>query len=337
MYVKESRGGCTMKKFGWGFIGTGAIANRFIEGLMQVPDAYLAAVSSRTYERAKGFADKYNAKVYRTTEELIADEDVDIVYVATPHTVHMENTLMAVSMGKPVLCEKPMAPNAQMSAEMANAARKKKVYLMEAMWTRFFPAMKKVRQWLTEGRIGKVQFVTADFGYCEDEDPSKIIFDPNTAGGSLLDVGIYPIAFAFMVFGKRPDRITGVSDMTSTGVDAAMGCTLGFEGGGIALLYSAMNAETPQVAEIIGQRGRIAIPQFWSPREAYLYIDGKLEESFKGDHMGEGYQFEIAVVQDDIRNGRLENELMPLDESIAVAEVMDELRRQWGLVYPFEK
>jgi predicted dehydrogenase len=326
-----------MKKFGWGFIGAGAIANRFMAGLMQVPDAYLAAVSSRTYEKARTFAGKYNAKVYKSTEELIADEDVDIVYVATPHTVHRENTLMAIEMGKPVLCEKPMAPNAKMVTEMVQAARKKRVYLMEAMWTRFFPAMKKVREWLDEGRIGKVQFVTADFGYYEEEDPSKIIFDPNTAGGSLLDVGIYPIAFAFMVFGKKPNRITGLADMASTGVDAAMGCTLGFEGGGLALLYSAMNAETPQVAEIIGQKGRIVIPQFWSPREAHLYIGGELIESFKGDHEGEGYQFEIAAVQEDIRNGRLENELMPLDESIAIAEVMDELRSQWGLVYPFEK
>ena len=326
-----------MKKFGWGFIGAGAIANRFMAGLMQVPDAYLAAVSSRTYERAERFAGKYNAKVYKSTEELIADEDADIVYVATPHTVHRENTLMAIEMGKPVLCEKPMAPNAKMVTEMVQAARKKRVYLMEAMWTRFFPAMKKVREWLDEGRIGKVQFVTADFGYYEEEDPSKIIFDPNTAGGSLLDVGIYPIAFAFMVFGKKPNRITGLADMASTGVDAAMGCTLGFEGGGLALLYSAMNAETPQVAEIIGQKGRIVIPQFWSPREAHLYIGGELIESFKGDHEGEGYQFEIAAVQEDIRNGRLENELMPLHESIAIAEVMDELRRQWGLVYPFEK
>ena len=326
-----------MKKFGWGFIGAGAIANRFMAGLMQVPDAYLAAVSSRTYEKARTFAGKYNAKVYKSTEELIADEDVDIVYVATPHTVHRENTLMAIEMGKPVLCEKPMAPNAKMVTEMVQAARKKRVYLMEAMWTRFFPAMQKVREWLDEGRIGKVQFVTADFGYYEEEDSSKIIFDPNTAGGSLLDVGIYPIAFAFMVFGKKPNRITGLADMASTGVDAAMGCTLGFEGGGLALLYSAMNAETPQVAEIIGQKGRIVIPQFWSPREAHLYIGGELIESFKGDHEGEGYQFEIAAVQEDIRNGRLENELMPLDESIAIAEVMDELRSQWGLVYPFEK
>ena len=326
-----------MKKFGWGFIGAGAIANRFMAGLMQVPDAYLAAVSSRTYEKARTFAGKYNAKVYKSTEELIADEDVDIVYVATPHTVHRENTLMAIEMGKPVLCEKPMAPNAKMATEMVQAARKKRVYLMEAMWTRFFPAMKKVREWLDEGRIGKVQFVTADFGYYEEEDPSKIIFDPNTAGGSLLDVGIYPIAFAFMVFGKKPNRITGLADMALTGVDAAMGCTLGFEGGGLALLYSAMNAETPQVAEIIGQKGRIVIPQFWSPREAHLYIGGELIESFKGDHEGEGYQFEIAAVQEDIRNGRLENELMPLHESIAIAEVMDELRSQWGLVYPFEK
>ena len=325
-----------MKKIGWGFIGAGAIANRIMKGLVQVPDAYLAAVSSRTYDRAKVFADKHGAKVYATIEEMILDENVDIIYVGTPHTVHKENTLLALSMGKPVLCEKPMAPNARWVREMVNAAREKKVYLMEAMWTRFFPAMDKVRTWLKEGRIGKVQFVTADFGYYEKEDPSVIIFKPETAGGSLLDVGIYPIAFAFMVFGKKPNRITGLADMTSTGVDAAMGCTLGFDGGGLALLYSAMNAETPQVAEIIGEKGRIVIPQFWSPKEANLYVGGKLKETFKQQHEGEGYQFEIAAVQDDIRKGRLENELMPLDQSIQIAEVMDELRRQWGLRYPFE-
>jgi dihydrodiol dehydrogenase / D-xylose 1-dehydrogenase (NADP) len=324
-----------MKKIGWGFIGAGGIAERFMAGLVQVPDAYLAAVSSRTYERAKSFADKYNAKVYRTVEELIADENVDIIYVATPNTVHKENTLMALNMGKPVLCEKPMAPNAEMVREMVNFAREKKVYLMEAMWTRFFPASKKVRTWLEEGRIGKVQFVTADFGF-EAKDPADIRLRPETAGGSLLDVGIYPLAFTFMVFGKKPNRITGLADMTPTGVDGAMGCTLGFEGGGLALLCSALTLDTPQVLEIIGEKGRIVVPKFWCPKEANLYIDGKLEEYFTQDHVGEGYQFEIAAVQDDIRNGRLENDLMPLDESIAMAEVMDELRKQWGLAYPFE-
>ncbi len=325
-----------MKKTGWGFIGAGDIANRFMTGLIQVPDTYLAAAYSRTYARAKSFADKYNAKVYATPEEMIADRNVDIVYVGTPHTVHKENTLMALSMGKPVLCEKPMAPNAEQVSEMIQTARQKKIYLMEAMWTRFFPAMEKIRSWLKDGRIGKVQLVIADFGYYERENPSHIIFNPDTAGGSLLDVGVYTIAFAFMVFGKKPNRVTGLADMTSTGVDAAMGCTLGFEGGGLALLYSAVNTDTPQEAQVIGEKGRIVIPRFWSPKEAHLYLGDKLEESFKQEHAGDGYQFEIAAVLEDIRKGRLENELMPLDESIAIAEVMDELRKQWGLVYPFE-
>ena len=162
-----------MKKIGWGFIGAGSIANRFIKGLAQVPDAYLAAVSSRSYDKAKSFADKYGAKVYATVEEMILDENVDIVYVGTPHTIHRENTLLALNLGKPVLCEKPMAPNAELALEMVKTAREKKVYLMEAMWTRFFPVMDKVRSWLNEGTIGKVNFVAADFGYSEPEDPSS--------------------------------------------------------------------------------------------------------------------------------------------------------------------
>ena len=229
------------------------IAERFMAGLVQVPDAYLAAVSSSTYERAKSFADKYNAKVYRTVEELIADENVDIIYVATPNTVHKENTLMALNMGKPVLCEKPMAPNAEMVREMVNFAREKKVYLMEAMWTRFFPAIRKALTWIEEGRIGKVQFVTADFGYYEKEDPSLIIFNPETAGGSLLDVGIYPLAFAFMVFGKKPNRITGLADMTSTVWMQLWAVHWGLKAAVCTAVFS-YEYRYPQEAEIIGEK-----------------------------------------------------------------------------------
>lgn len=326
------------EKIGWGFIGAGSIANRFIKGLLQVPDAYLAAVASRSAEKAKAFAENYGGKAYTSYEEVVMDKNVDVVYVATPHSLHMEHTLLALEHGKPVLCEKPMAPNAAQVKKMVSKSREKGIYLMEAMWTRFFPAMKKVREWLDEGQIGKVHHVTADFGFAAMENPKSRLFNPELAGGSLLDVGVYTVSFASMVFGKKPNRISSVADMASTGVDACMGCTLGYEGGGIASLFSAINVRTLQEARIIGEKGHIIIPRFWSPSKAYLYKDGQLAEEFYDDKLtGEGFQYEIAAVHDDLRTGRLENKLMPLDETIAIAETMDAIRAQWGLVYPFEK
>lgn len=324
-------------KIGWGFIGAGGITNRFIKGLQEVPDAYLAAVASRTSEKAKIFAESHGAKAYTDYKQVILDENVDVVYVATPHNLHMEHTLLALDLGKPVLCEKPMAPNAAQVREMVSKARDKKIYLMEAMWTRFFPAIQKVRTWLGEGEIGKVHLVTADFGFAAAENPSSRLFNPELAGGSLLDVGVYTVSFASMVFGKKPDRIASIADMASTGVDARMGCTLGYEGGGIASLFSAIRTSTPQEARIVGEQGYIVIPKFWSPGKALLYKNGQLVEEFSGDHISEGFQFEIAAVQEDLRAGKLENALMPLDESISIAETMDAIRAEWGLVYPFEK
>ena len=342
-------------KIGWGFIGAGNITNRFIKGLNEVPDAYLAAIASRNYDNAKAFAEHYNAKdfaehytvkdpaehysakAYEDYEQVILDKNVDILYVATPHTLHMENTLLALELGKPVLCEKPMSPNAAQVRQMVSKSRDKKIYLMEAMWTRFFPAIHKVQSWLSEGEIGKVHHVTADFGYSADVNPSSRLFNPELAGGSLLDVGVYTVSFASMIFGKKPNRISSVADMTSTGVDSRMGCSLGYEGGGIASLFSAVSTNTLQEAHIIGEHGRIVIPKFWSPRQAFLYKDEQLVEEFSQEHVGEGFQFEIAAVQEDFKAGRIENKLMPLDESIAIAETMDTMRAQWGLVYPFEK
>jgi len=323
-------------KIGWGFIGAGSIANRFIKDLQMVPEAYLAAVASRNFENAKAFADHYGVKAYSDYKDVILDENVDILYIATPHALHMENTLTALSMGKPVLCEKPMAPNALQVRKMVSKAREAGVYLMEGMWTRFFPAMHQVRKWLENGEIGRVHLVQADFGFSTDIDPSSRLFNPNLAGGSLLDVGVYTISFVSMVFGKKPDRIFSMADMTPTGVDARMNCILSYEGGGMASLFSAICTETPQEARIIGEKGYIIIPHFWSPKKAFLYKGGRIVEEFYQDHPGEGFHFEIAAVHEDLRAGRLENSLMPLTESIEIAETMDSIRKQWGLHYPFE-
>jgi predicted dehydrogenase len=325
------------EKTGWGFIGAGSIASRLIRDLERLPDSRLAAVSSRNFEKAKAFAGQHGAMAYETYEQVMLDENVDVVYIATPHTLHMENTLLALELGKPVLCEKPMAPNADQVRKMVSKAREKGVYLMEAMWTRFFPAVRQAREWIQKGEIGKVHMVTADFGFPSSVNPSSRLYDPALAGGSLLDVGVYPVSFASMVYGKKPVRIASLANMAPTGVDAFMSCTLGYEGGGMSSLYSAIDTRTVQEARILGETGYISIPDFWHPKKAYLYKDGKLAAEFYQEHEGEGFQFEIVAVQKDILEGRLESSIMPLDESAGIAETMDALRTQWGLAYPFEK
>ncbi len=324
------------KKTGWAIIGPGSIANRFMNGLVQVPDAYLAAVGSRDSSKGDAFAGRFGANAYTNYADAILDKNVDIVYVATPHTLHMEHTLLALELGKPVLCEKPIAPNAEQLQRMVDKAREKKLFLMEGMWTRFFPAICQVRSWLNTGEIGPVHLVTADFGFAAAENPDSRLFNPHLAGGSLLDVGVYTVAFASMVFGKKPNRITGLADMTSTGVDARMSCSLGYEGGGMASLFSAIRTSTPQEARIIGEQGHIVIPKFWAPSTARLYKHGKQVEEYTLAPKSEGFEYEIAAIQEDLRAGRTESLVMPLNESIAIAETLDALRAQWGLVYPFE-
>lgn len=324
------------KKIGWAVLGPGGIANRFMKGFSQVSDARLVAVASRSKERGETFTKRYGGKAYMDYAEAIMDKEVDIVYVATPHTFHMEHTLLALDLGKPVLCEKPLAPNAAQAQKMAAKAKEKDLFLMEGIWSRFFPAINQVREWLDAGEIGEIHHVTADFGFAAKEDPTSRLFAPDLAGGSLLDVGIYTIAFASMVFKQKPNRIAGLADFASTGVDLRMGCVLGYNDGGLATLFSSISTNTPQEGIIVGSKGHIRIPKFWSPSTAILYKNGVSTKEYKANFEGEGFQFEIIAVQEDLRKGRIENQFLPLSESITIVETMDALREQWKLVYPFE-
>jgi predicted dehydrogenase len=325
-------------RIGWGFLGAGSIANRFMSGLKEVDDGYLAAVGSRTEGKAEAFTAKHGGTPYNTYEAMLGDKRVDVVYIATPHPFHLPHARMALEAGKSVLCEKPMTPNAAQAGTMADLARKRGLFLMEAMWTRFFPVMAHVRQWLSAGEIGPVHLVQADFGFAAVENPASRLFDPALAGGSLLDVGVYTISFASMVFGGRqPDRILAMHEPAATGVDARTGCLFGYEGGGMAQLFSAVRTTTPHEARIIGENGYILIPRFWHPKTATLVRKGKAEEVFDCDYPAEGFQFEIRAVQDDLRAGRTENSLMPLAESVAIAKTLDSVRAQLEIVYPFEK
>jgi len=325
-------------KISWGILATGNITHKMVAGLKVLPDAEVIAVGSRSVESANAFADKYDIPHRHSTyEALCADPEVDVIYVAPPHSGHRDCTIMALNGGKAVLCEKPFAINRAQAVEMAAVAREKKLFLMEAMWTRFLPTVVQARQWIKEGRIGTPQMVYADFGFRTEYEEESRLFDPAFGGGGLLDVGIYPVSFAAMVFGAVPNRIAAMAEIGPTGVDDMNGAVLGFPGGGLALVSSAVRAETQQEARIIGTEGKIHLPSpFWSGTKVVLEVNGAEPETFDLPHEGNGYNCQAREVMDCMRAGKLESGVMPLDESIAIMGTLDEMRRQWGVKYPME-
>lgn len=321
----------------WGILGLGAIAHSFAKGLQVVREAKLVAVGSRSKEKADAFADQYGvSRRHESYAALARDPDVDAIYIATPHTLHKENSLLCLEAGKSVLCEKPMAVNAREVGDMITCARTNGVLLMEAMWTRFLPLTGKVREWLREGAIGEVRILTADLGFRAGWNPQGRLLNPELAGGALLDVGVYPVAYASMVFGGPPSRVTGIAHLGPTGVDEQAAMTLGYDQGQLALLHCAIRTRTPQEAWIIGTEGSIHVPHFWRAGSATLERQGSDPERVEMPFSGNGYNYEAEEVVRCLREGRPESELMPLDESLSILRTMDRLRDQWGLEYPME-
>lgn len=327
-----------MKSIRWGILGLGRIARQFAIGLRSVPDAELVAVGSRTLDTAMSFAAEFKvARAHASYEALAADPGVDVVYVATPHPLHHDNTKLCLKAGKAVLCEKPFTINAREAEELVETARRGNVFLMEAMWTRFLPVMAQVREWLDQKLIGEPRMVMADFGYRAGWDPASRALDPHLGGGALLDVGIYPISFASMVFGAVPCKVTGLSHLGATGVDEQTVATLAYGGGELALLACAVRTHTAQEARILGTAGSIHIPEFWHGSTVTLSVQGQTPETRSLPLAGNGYNYEAVEVGRCLRAGLKESPVMPLAETVAIMRIMDELRRQWGLVYPQER
>jgi len=325
------------KEIRWGIMGPGNIAHKFASGLSLLKDANLYAVGSRTLDKSQIFGDKYGIpKRYGSYEELANDKEVDAIYIATPHPFHKENAMMCLKAGKAVLCEKPFTVNSQDAAEVITLARESGIFLMEAMWNRFLPAMVKLREWLAEGLIGEVRMLTADFGFRTGVTNESRLFNPTLAGGALLDVGIYTLSLASMVFGVQPSRIAAMAHIGETGVDEQSSMTLGYDGGQLAQLSSAIRTETPQGATIIGTLGYIYIPGFWHAANATVHIKGKEPQSFEIPFEGIGYQYEAQEVMNCLREGRTESKIMPLQESLDIMRTMDKVREQCGLKFPIE-
>jgi predicted dehydrogenase len=340
-----------MQTVRWGILSTGYIANMFAEGLAAVEDAELVAVGSRTQANADAFGAKWNVPHRHASYEALAnDPDVDVIYVATPHPFHHRDTLLCLDAGKHVLVEKPFALNARQAEDMIARAKAKGLFLMEAMWTRFIPAMVQVREWIAAGEIGDVQLVRANLSFMTEFNPKSRLFAPELAGGALLDVGIYPISFAYMVLGS-PKTVSSTATLGQTGTDDRSAYLFGYDGGKTALLSSAVRLAVPVEADIIGTQGYIKLHQSWiNPRvitlakpvapgvEARLIFEGNLYDT-QTVHVptsGNGYNYEAMEVAACLRAGKLESAILPLTESLDIMRTLDTIRGQWGLVYPGE-
>lgn len=321
-----------MQKVRWGILGTGAIAAKFAAGLAVVDDAEVVAVGSRTRAGAEAFGAAHGIpRRHGSYAELAADPGVDVVYVATPHPMHRDDTLACLDAGPAVLCEKPLAMNAAQGRAMFDRARARGTFLLEAMWTRFLPAMVELRRMQDAGELGDVRLLSCDFGFRADFDPRSRLFDPVLGGGALLDVGVYCVALARMLFRRPPAQLAGVAHFGATGVDEQCAWTFLYEDGALATQSAAVRTDTPQEALVVGTRRTVRIPRFWCPEA--LVVDGE-ERPFP--FAGNGYHCQALEVARCLRAGLLESPVLPWAESLEILETMDRLRAAWGLSYPCE-
>jgi predicted dehydrogenase len=324
----------TEKNVRWGILGTGGIASTFAADLPLVPGAELAAVGSRTTAAATAFAERHGfARAHGSWAELAADPDVDVIYVATPHAFHLDAALTCLAGGKPVLCEKPMTLDLASSTRLVQEARDRGLFLMEAMWMRCNPAVRRIVELIAEGAIGEVTNVQADFGLQGPFEATHRLRDPALGGGALLDLGVYPLNLAHLILGS-PAAVHGWARLTPEGVDDNTGMLLGYASGAVAALTCSLVGETRNAASITGTLGRIDLPQgFFVPRSFILSRLGADPEEIGHPFEGSGYQYEAAEVQRCLAEGLPESPLMPHATTLELMKQLDDIRAQIGVVY----
>lgn len=325
------------KRINWGILGTGNIANRFTVGLMSLPNANITAVGSRSPITANQFADKFGIKNrYASYQDLVDDPDVDVIYISTPQSKHYENTLLCLNGGKHVLCEKPLALNSKQVLEMQSLAAGKNLFLMEAMWMWFIPAIRKAKELIDAGAIGDPHLLSADFGFYIPFDPDHRLFSPELGGGALLDIGIYPLALSLFLFGK-PDTISGEAMIGSTGVDEQITMNLQYQHDISACLAATLKAETPCEGVISGTNGYIRLEKnFWRSESITLVNPDGQEEVYQFPLMTNGYEYEAMHVMECLEKGLMQSNIMSWRASLDLMSMMDSLRKSWGMRYPDE-
>lgn len=324
-----------MKKIRWGIAGPGNIANKFAAAVKNVGSAELVGVASRSYDKAKEFAAKYDIEyAFGSYEEMAASDKIDAVYISTIHPFHKPCAELFLNSGKHVLCEKPVCVNTNQAKALKECAEKNGRFLMEAMWTRFLPAIKEVKAMIGRGEIGKVMGFQADFCYRETPESCPILFDNKIAGGSLLDVGIYPLHLAAFLFGTETEEIKATS-YNEEGVDVHTQVMIKYTDGIIANLSSAIGVAKPETAYIYGTDGYIILPTFYGASE-FILCKNREEKHIRKPFIGNGFEEEIYEVCDCIICGKNQSSTLPLSESIAVLTQIDYIRKQINISYPLE-
>lgn len=323
-------------KIRWGIVGPGKIAREFANDLIQVSDTELTAVASRNKERAKIFADKYQIPhIFDDYNELFQSKDVDVLYIATPHNFHKDLAIRAMKAGKHVLCEKPLGVNVREVNEMISVAREEKVFLMEALWSRFNPTIRKIKELTDNGELGILKYINADFAfYALDRPMESRLFNLDLAGGTILDIGIYPIFLAYLFLGK-PERIEAISNFNEIGTEIQTSIIFQYKDAQ-AILNSSFANDSRMSAEIGGTKGNITLEPRFHETQGYQIKTAHKDQQVLLPTVGKGYTHEIIEVNKCLRENQLESSLWSHTNSMELITLLDEIREKSGVHFPFE-
>ncbi len=321
----------------WGIIGTGFMATMFAEDFNYVKEGKLYAVASRSQEKATNFSNKFGIeKAYEGYENLLKDKNVDVVYIATPHSYHYENILLSFEHSKPVVCEKPITVNTEQLDEIIHIAKEKDLFLMEAMWMYFLPPIIMAKKWCDDGKIGKIQMIKAFFGNNAEAGQNNRLFNPELAGGALLDLGVYPVALSQMIMDCSLVNVHADGFLGETGVDDFNAAILKYKKGAVSVIGSSLTSSLKNDAYIYGTEGYIYIPDFYKARMAYLFCsDG--DDVFEDERSSRGFHYEAEEVNQLIKAGEKESPRISHKKSLCIMCTLDTIRRRLKVHYPFEK
>ena len=319
-----------------GILGAGNIARKMAVTINGVDDVTLGAIASRSMEKARAFAEEFSAeKYYDSYEALAADSSIDLVYIATPHSHHYEHALLCLKAGRNVLCEKAFTANYSQAKELIDLAESKNLYIGEAIWTRYLPMRFKLDEIINSGIIGEVSSLTANLGYSIAH--VERLVKPELAGGALLDLGVYTINFALMAFGTEIEKISSACTKNEYGVDTHNTVIFEYKDGRTAILHSNMNANTDLKGIIYGSKGRIEFENINNCEGINVYLNDGTSAHYETPIQITGFEYQVAASLEAIKQGRTECDQMPHSEILRVMKIMDNLRAEWGIIYPFEE
>ncbi|WP_346860928.1 Gfo/Idh/MocA family oxidoreductase [uncultured Draconibacterium sp.] len=324
------------KIYNWAILGCGKIATKFANDLKLLPNAKLYAASSRNLERAQNFANDFGFEVaYGSYEEMVADKNVDVVYIATPHSFHHKHTLLCLKNKKAVLCEKAFAMNVHEVEEMIACAKDNNTFLMEAFWTMFQPSFNQAMEILNSGELGKLKIVRSDFAFNAPVLEDKRLYNPKLGGGSLLDIGIYPVFAALSSLGV-PDTIKSFAEFSSTGTEESINIIFQYQNGEMANLTSSFSSYSPTQTEYLCEKGYLVLnPRWYTPTDITIWKEGGELRTIESQHReGFGYQYEAKHVMECLDSELIESPKMSWEMSMKLVGILDRIRVDAGIFFP---